>query len=185
MTSLCEKKTLISALYDVEVGSETLTRLSRVVAVTGYELQRALYNEELALDKFGTALDLFIAQRVPYEEINMLIELLRLVTSLRQLETYVLHLSAAGHMDYAVDIAFGEEVVAVGLPTSALNKSLRGMVTARIQETIYHTNYSIYIFTRRLYLNKIMLFTVGMFALLFKIMQTKMLAGVREKRIFF
>jgi len=132
-----ELRSLLStAIYNVELSTEALTRWVRVFVVTGSRVQYNLYREELEQDRFGQALDTFITARAPDSEVNVLVELVGRTSSLRQIEEQVIQLRLAGYTEEAVAMAFSPEVAAIGIPTNLLSRQLRENLTAATRETV-------------------------------------------------
>jgi len=165
--------TLVFTLYEMERGTETLTRTSRAFAVLGGELQYNIYWAELELDRFGIALDTFITSFAPDSEVNMLAELVRRITSLRQVETYVMQLRLAGYVDEAVALAFSGEFATLRIPINAMNQELREIVNERTQEMVNAALHSYNVFGRLLIITTLLLFIVSFSGLFMKLKQTK------------
>ena len=130
------KDLLTGVIYAVETGTETLTRLSRSFTVTGDYFDYAAYREELGRDMFGRALDTFISNRAPHNEVNILVELVARTMSLRQIEEQVIQLRIAGYVEQAIALSFGPEFAAIGIPTNALSEGLRDVVYNRTEEAV-------------------------------------------------
>jgi len=164
--------TLITSVYSVEQGTETLARIIRLFVINASEFHYYLYLEELEIDRFGRALDTFITLRAPDNEINMLVELVFRTTTLRQIESHILQLFAVGHVQEAIDIAFGPELVAVGIPTNYLSQELRKLVDTRIRESLYDISFRYNIYKTLAYSTMAMLVITSIAGLVTKLRQS-------------
>jgi len=168
---------LSSAIYSVELSTEAMTRWVRVFVLTGSEIQYNLYWEELGRDRFGQALDTFITRRAPGREVNVLVELVSRITSLRQIEAEVIQLRIAGYTQEAIAMAFSPEVAALGIPTNLLSQQLRENLAARTRETVDAASRSHDVHLTLLVVTTLLLVIAGFCGLAIKLRQVKHAKG--------
>ncbi|MCL2226939.1 MAG: ATP-binding protein [Oscillospiraceae bacterium] len=130
------RESLVTTVYGMESSTETLTKLLRVFVVTGCEMHYSAYRKELAQDTFERAMEIFLTMRAPSSEINMLVDFVGRMHTLRQVEARAIVLHRAGYVQNAIATAFGQAAAAVGIPTNALSNEIRENVAARTQETV-------------------------------------------------
>ncbi|MCL2236068.1 MAG: ATP-binding protein [Defluviitaleaceae bacterium] len=138
---------LIAAVYDLERSTEALTRLSRIFVITQGEAQFALYQAERGRDVFGRSLDTFVLSQATDQETNTMVYLVNRVTNLRVIEDRVMQERTKGlDREVAIERVFGPSFVQMGFPVNGLCVELRGMIDARVEETLhmYSASYRIY-----------------------------------------
>ena len=172
---------LSTAIYNVELSTEAMTRWIRVFVVTGSRIQYNLYWEELERDRLGQALDTFITMRAPDSEVNVLVELVSRITSLRQIEAEVIQLRIAGYTQEAIAMAFSPEVAAVDIPTNRLSQQLRENLTVRTRETVDAAVRNFNVFRTLLIVTTLLLVTAGFCGLAIKLRQLKSVDGTRKE----
>ena len=125
---------LNSAVFNAELSTESLMRWVRLFVVTGGENWYNFYRSELEQDRFGEALDTFISLQASDYEVNILVDLVSRITTLRHMmDVQIIHLRTAGYTQEAIDMAFGTEIAAVGIPIGYLSVELRDLISERIQ----------------------------------------------------
>jgi len=123
---------LMVSIYDTEMATETLNRLSRAFVILGGEIQYNSYWEEVAEDHFGYALDTFITQQAKSREINAFVSILTNVIAMGQIETQAIPLRMAGYESQARELLFGREVLSRGIAIGEQSLELREMIEYRI-----------------------------------------------------
>jgi len=139
-----EQHALISAVYDLERGTETLTRMSRAFAITFDMVQFQTYQLEMERGLFGQSLDTFILLQAPPQETNAMVDLVNRVTTLRHLETRVMQERIEGlDRNVAIEQVFGETFASFGSPINPLCDELRYAVRNRTSEAfeVVRANY--------------------------------------------
>ena len=174
------RESLVSTIYGIETSTETLTRLMRAFIITGCETYYDTYRENLQHDTFRRALETFLILRAPDHEVNMLVELVGMMHALRQNEAQAIASRQVGYYSEAIDLAFGPNAAAVGIPALILSNDIREKVTSRSQETVDTVLHSFSIFHALLLTATLLLIITGFTGLFAKLRELKLYSSTGE-----
>ncbi|MCL2854855.1 MAG: ATP-binding protein [Defluviitaleaceae bacterium] len=131
---LDEKHTLSVALQELSAASVSKTRLMRVVAVTGNNLQYTAYHEILETDWQKKTIDAFNSFNAPEREIELLEEFFRRQALMDEISSEVFRLRFQGDYEAAINLAHSREFAYLGTPLGPKIEELLSMVYNRTTE---------------------------------------------------